>query len=292
MWVGSNVKKVKKQPIILIFAGLALTAILFFFGRTTEPKKIMAAPKMTQNVQSFNIQSFIDSSKIRLTPEQALYVSKLENGISRGDVPAQQIKAFTSLANFWKDSLKSFEPYAQYIYEAAKLDNSEKNLTFAAQLFLDALRGEHDEAKLNWETITAIELFEKAIQLNPENQDLKIGLGSCYIFGTGRNGDPQQTMKGIQELLSVVKKDSSNMKAQFVLGVGGFVSGQYDKSIERFTKVIAAQPENLEAIAFLADTYAAKGDNENAVKWYTITKRIANNPEYSKEVDERIKMLK
>jgi lipopolysaccharide biosynthesis regulator YciM len=82
------------------------------------------------------------------------------------------------------------------------------------------------------------------------------------------------------------------MKAQFVLGVGGFVSGQYDKSIERFTKVIAAQPENLEAIAFLADTYAAKGDNENAVKWYTITKRIANNPEYSKEVDERIKMLK
>ena len=183
MWVGSNVKKVKKQPIILIFAGLALTAILFFFGRTTEPKKIMAAPKMTQNAQSFNIQSFIDSSKIRLTPEQALYVSKLENGINRGDVPAQQIKAFTSLANFWKDSLKSFEPYAQYIYEAAKLDNSEKNLTFAAQLFLDALRGEHDEAKLNWETITAIELFEKAIQLNPENQDLKIGLGSCYIFG-------------------------------------------------------------------------------------------------------------
>ena len=99
-------------------------------------------------------------------------------------------------------------------------------------------------------------------------------------------------MKGIQELLSVVRKDSANLKAQFVLGVGGFVSAQYDKAIERFTKVVTAQPENMEAVAFLADTYAAKADKENAIKWYNISKRLANNPAYSKEVDERIKMLK
>lgn len=282
----------KKQPLILIFSGLVLTALLFFFGRTTEPKKALPATAAVTNVPSFNIISFIDSAKAGLTPSQALYVSELENGITRGDIPTQKIQSYNSLANFWKDSIKSFEPYAYYIYQSTKLDNSEKNLTFAAQLFLEAIRGEHDEAKLSWETKTAIELFEKAIQLNPENQDLKIGLGSCYIFGTGRNGDPQQTMKGIQELLSVVKKDSTNMKAHFVLGVGGFVSRQYDKAIERFTKVITAQPDNLEAIAFLADTYAAKGDKENAIKWYNISKRFANNPAYSKEVDERIKMLK
>jgi cytochrome c-type biogenesis protein CcmH/NrfG len=128
--------------------------------------------------------------------------------------------------------------------------------------------------------------------LNPTNPDLKIGLGSCYIFGKGRSGDPQQTMKGIQELLSVVRQDSTNMKAQFVLGVGGFVSGQHDKAIERFSKVIAAEPNNLEAIAFLADTYAAKGDKTEAVKWYNISKRLVNDPAYSKQVDERIEMLR
>jgi tetratricopeptide (TPR) repeat protein len=283
---------VKQQPIILILAGLAVTVMLFFFARTTEPKKPVATTAEATTADFFNIQQFIDSVKTGLTPNQALYISKLENGISRGDVPAQQIQAYKSLASFWKDSIKLFEPYGFYIYESTKLDNSEKNLTFAAQLFLDRLRVEHDDAKLNWETNTAVELFEKAIQLNPTSNDLKIGLGSCYIFGKGRSGDPQQTMKGIQELLSVVKKDSTNMKAQFVLGVGGFVSGQLDKAIERFTKVIKAQPDNLEAIAFLADSYAAKGDKENAVKWYNISKRLANNPDYSKEVDERIKMLK
>jgi len=153
------------------------------------------------------------------------------------------------------------------------------------------LRDEHDEAMLAWESDEAIRLFQEAIKLNPNNEDLKIGLGSSYVFGKGRNGDPQQTMKGILELLGVVRRDSTNMKAQLVLGIGGYVSGQYDKAISRLTKVIIAQPDNLEAIAFLADTYAAQGNKADAIKWYNVSKRLANNPEYSKEVDNRIKLL-
>ena len=282
----------KKQPLILIISGLCLVAALFIFGRTSAPKKPTSIPTVGEGTpKAFDIQSFINSSKSKLTSSQVLYVTELENGITRGDIATQQITAYNALANFWKDSANLFEPYAYYTYQSSVLENSEKNLTFAAQLFLDALRAEHDDAKIDWEAGKAIELFEKALLLNPENDDLRIGLGSCYVFGKGRGGDAAQTMKGIQELLSVVKKDSNNLKAQFVLGVGGLVSGQHDKAIERFTKVVTAQPNNLEAIAFMADTYAAKGDKTNAVKWYNISKRLANSPSYAKEVDERIKQL-
>lgn len=287
-----KMKKVKQQQLLMTVIAAAAVSVLFFFGKTTEHKTASASPAAEPSIQKFDIQAFIDSSKDKLTTNQALYVAQLEKGISRGDVKAQQIKAYNSLSSFWKDSAKLFEPYAYYIYESAKLDNSEKNLTFAAQLFLNNLRSEHDDSKLDWQTAKAIELFEAALEKNPGNDDLRIGLGSCYVFGKGRSGDPQQTMKGIQELLAVVKKDSTNLKAQFVLAVGGYVSGQYDKSIERFMKVVEAQPDNMEAIAFLADTYAAKGDKDNAIKWYNISKRLANNPAYSKEVDERIKMLR
>lgn len=241
--------------------------------------------------KSFNINEFIQKEKARLNPSQAMLLGKLENSVTRGDVVSQQIEANVRLAAFWKDSAHVFEPYAFYLSEAAKLDKSEKNLTFAAQLFLDNLRGEPDEAKINWEAEQAIALFEKALELNPENDDLKIGLASCYIYGKGRIGGTEETMKGIQQLLSVVRKDSTNMKAQLVLGVGGFVSGQYDKAIDRLTKVVKAQPNNLEAIAFLADTYAAKGDKENAVKWYEVSKKMANDPNYTREVNERIRQL-
>jgi len=90
----------------------------------------------------------------------------------------------------------------------------------------------------------------------------------------------------------VVRKDSNNMQAQLALGIGGYVSGQYDKAIDRLQKVIAREPNNLEAVAFLADTYAAKGNKTEAVRWYTLSKRLANNPHYSTEVDERIKSLR
>jgi tetratricopeptide (TPR) repeat protein len=279
-----------KKQLIVAAVGIIIVTLLFIFGRTVEPKKpgvITASAPGT-----YNINAVIDSAKAGLNASQALYVSKLENGISRGDVPAQQLASYQSLARFWKDSVNVFEPYAFYTIEAAKLENSEKNLTFAARLMLDNLRHEENEAALNWKTTQAIELFERALKLNPENEDLKIGIGSAYVYGKGRAGNPEATMKGIQQLLSVVRKDSNNMKAHLVLGVGGLISGQYDKALERFIRIVKKEPTNLEAIAYLADTYAAKGDKEEAIKWYNISKQLVNDPAYSKEVDNRIKQLR
>lgn len=280
-----------KKKLIFTLIGLVAVILLFKFGTTVAPKSKTETPAVP-TVKVFDILQFIQEEKKHLTPAQVVTLGKLENSVTRGDVNSQLITANTQLANFWKDSVQSFEPYVYYLSEAAKLDKSEKNLTFAAQLILDNLRGEQDLAKLNWKTEQAIALFEKGIELYPNNDDLKIGLGSCFVFGKGRVGGPEETMKGIQQLLSVVRKDSNNMKAQMMLGVGGYVSGQYDKAIERLQKVITAQPDNLEAIAFLADTYAAKGDKKEAIKWYMISKRLVNDPHYSREVDERIKLLR
>lgn len=279
-----------KKQWILALGGLVLLASLYLFGKTALPRTITDNP-VTLPEKSFDIRLVIQNTKTQLPPTQEIYLGKLENSVTRGDVSAQQVKAYMELAGFWKDSLHTFEPYAYYLSEAAKLEKSEKSLTFAAQLILENLRSENDEAKLNWKAELAISLFEKALDQDPGNDDLKIGLGSCYVFGKGRTGGPQETMKGIQQLLEVVRKDSNNLKAQLVLGVGGFVSGQYDKAIERLQKVVRADPGNLEAAAFLADTYAAKGNKAEAIKWYEVSKRLANNPGYTKEADARIKAL-
>jgi tetratricopeptide (TPR) repeat protein len=281
------------KQLLLAAAGLIAVASLFFFGRTVEKKSAVtkSAGAAQPAIAQFDINQYITQTKQKLTATQLLTLGKLENSVTRGDVHTQQIEANKQLANFWKDSIGTFEPYAYYLSQSVKLENSEKNLTFAAQLILDNVRGEQDPAKLNWKTEQAIALFEQAIKLNPESDDLKIGLGSCYIYGKGRTGKPEETMKGIQQLLAVVKKDSSNMRAQLVLGVGGFVSGQFDKAIERLTKVVKAEPGNLEAVAFLADAYASKGNKAEAIKWYRVMKQIANDPGYDKEIDQRIKML-
>ncbi len=241
---------------------------------------------------AFNIEKYIKEAKSKLSVSQINYINSLENSISRGDVAAQQIKVYNQLASFWADSIHQQEIYIFYTSQSAKLVNSEKNLTFAAQLILADLRNESDPAKRGWKAEQAIELFEHAITLNPNNPNLQVGLGSCYVFGKGMVGNPQETMKGIQQLLQVVRKDSLNMQAQLVLGIGGVISNQFDKAIDRLLNVLKYEPSNLEAISWLADAYAGKGDKTNALKWYEISKRMINNPVYTKEVNERIKSLK
>jgi len=276
------------KRIILAVAGLVLVFILFFFGKTTTVKKEITALTQSETPQ-FNIKDTLIAEKEKLSPSQLLYVTSIENDISRGDLKNQSENQYTNLANFWKDSVGSFIPYAYYLSEAAKLDNSEKKLTFAARLILENMKREDNPGKKIWEAQTAATLFEKALQLDPENENLKVGLGSCYVYGEGMIGNPEQTMKGIQQLLQVVQKDSNNMQAQLVLGIGGVISNQYKKAIERLNKVVSFDPHNLEAVSWLADAYAAEGDKQNAVKWYEQSKHLVNNPEFTKEVDERIK---
>ena len=279
-----------KDKALLAGSGLILVLFLFIFGRTTEPQKPI--PVSVAAAPTFDIEQFIEKSTAQLPLQQAIYVDSLKKLLHSTGTQSEQSAIAAQLANFWKDSVRQFDNYVYYLSKQAKLDNSEKILTFAGQLILTRLRGENDEAKLAWQANEAIGLFDKAIALNPANEDLKIALGSCYIFGKGRNGDPQETMKGIQELLAVVRRDSLNMKAQLMLGIGGFVSGQYDKAIARLITVVKNEPGNVEAIAFLADTYAAKGDKAEAIRWYEVSKKREDNPAYSKEVDERIKQLK
>jgi tetratricopeptide (TPR) repeat protein len=285
---------VKKQQLILLGVGLFIFSSLLFFGSTVAKKNPIDSHSASNSATApvFNVDKYIQDEKTKLTVSQLNYVIQLENSISRGDVKEQQIKVYDRLASFWGDSLHQHELHNYYTSQSAKLVNSEKNLTFAAQLMLDDLRNESDPAKKGWKGEQAIELFQKAIELNPANDNLKVGLGSCYVFGKGMAGDPQETMKGIQQLLQVVRKDSMNMRAQLVLGIGGVISSQYDKAIERLLMVLKNQPGNLEAISWLADAYVGKGDKPNAIQWYEISKRIVNNPVYSKEVDERIKMMR
>jgi tetratricopeptide (TPR) repeat protein len=278
------------KRIILAGAGVVLLFTLLLFGKTvTEKTEVPMAAAAA--APEFNIQNAIKEEKQKLSPTQLVYVSNLENNISRGDVKKQSENQYSNLADFWKDSVASFVPYAYYLSEGAKLDNSEKNLTFAARLILENMRRETKTDLKVWEAQTAATLFEKALLINPDNDDLKVGLGSCYVYGQGMIGDAQQTMKGIQQLLQVVHKDSNNMQAQMVLGIGAVISNQNEKAIERLNKVVTFDPHNLEAVSWLADAYAATGDKKNATKWYEQSKHLVNNPAYTKEVDERIKAL-
>ena len=283
----------KKQQFFVAGGGILILVVFYFFGNTVPPhKKSEASTGSPGPAKTLDIKALLEVNKSRLSASQLAYVNRLENSVVRGDVKNQQITAYHQLAGFWKDSVQNaFLPSVYYLAEAAKLENSEKSLTFAAQLFLSNLRGQENPALKSWMANQSRDLFERAEKLNPANDSTVIGLGATYIFGSAGQ-EPADVMKGIQQILEVTKRDSLNMYAQFMLALGGIESGQYDKAIPRLLKVVGHDPGNLEAILSLGEAYERTGDNASAKKWYAYAKKSTNNPDLVNAINERLASLK
>ncbi len=277
-----------KQQWILILAGVLLVIGLYFFGNTVNQKKFPAiAANDSPPVSNITTQEVIAKSKQTLNAAQVQKLMQLENSVVRGDVHNQQLKIDQQLSLYWMDSLHNEQLGAYYIGEAAKLESSEKNLTFAAHLLLSNLLATTDAAMQHWLATQAKELFESALKLNPDNDSSKIGLGACYMFGN----ISENPMQGILAIREIADKNPGNVYAQMMLGLGGIQSGQLDKAIERFNNVIKMQPDNVEAILDLAQAYDRKDDKTNAVKWYNEALKFIQVPEARNEIETRIKSL-
>ncbi len=277
----------------MIAGAVALAGGLYFFGETVPKKKegedqAKSAPHQEHEV--FEINHYIEDATKALPVSGQQLLASLENEVKRGDVKDQQIKTYRQQASFWRDSANNPIAYFHYLKLASALESSEKSLTFAAHSILRYLPYAEVPAERVFLANEGRELFEKALDINSGNDSTAVGLGGCYIYGASK-GEGDSPMTGIQEIMKVINKDSTNIFAQHMLGVGGVISGQLDKAVLRFEKVAAAEPDNIEVLFKLAETYENLGEKQKAIKWYTVIMNKNNIPEMRKELAKRIKEL-
>lgn len=284
----------KKQQYVLSALALLLCFALYFGGKTVPDKSAVTHSEgdghdhSADAPQKIDLNTLLTAAKASITPSQSQRLTALENSVTRGDVKEQQIHAFHEIARFWLDSARKFDLYAYYTSEAAKLENSEKSLTFAARLFLDRLMMSGDPAMQNWLANNAKVLLENALKINPANDSSSIGLGACYLFGN-ISSNP---MEGITLIKKVVDRNPENIYGQMMLALGGKKSGQYDKAIERFLLVVKKEPDNIEAIFHIAECYDLKGDKSNAIVYYEKARELVKIPQAKEELSNRIMELK
>lgn len=281
----------KKPQWITFFAGVGLVVIIYYFGKTVPDKKeVQPSATVAQTyLPAITADTILALAKRQLNPGQLARLNAIESEFSKAGLAGneQKLRIFHQLAHFWEDSARVFEPYAWYEAEAARLENSEKSLTFAARLFLDNLQQDSDPERVRWKALQAKDLFERSLKINPQNDSAKVGLGACYLFGH----ISAAPMEGIAKIREVAEKDSTNTYAQMMLAKGSMVSGQYDKAISRLHTVIRLEPENIEAILMLADVYERMNDKASAVVWYKKSLQYINRVDARTEIARRIEEL-
>ena len=278
----------RKPQLILILSGLLLFSVLYFFTPRFSAKEANAPSQSAEN-QVVTTESILNTAKLALSESQKISLLSIENQLIKAKNAQDSLKSYKALTKFWADSAQKLAPYLYFSYSAALLENSEKSLTFAAQLLVDnLLTPDAPPALLPWIAGNAKVLLEKALVINPKNDSAKINLGACYLFGN-LSDNP---MQGITKIKEVVDKDSTNAYGQFILALGGKKSGQYDKAIERFLTVIKIQPNHIEAMIHLAECYELTDQKALAIEWYTKVRNSVNIPEAKEAISKRIKELK
>lgn len=280
----------RKQQLVLSVSAAVLVLLIFFFGKTTLP--VGATPSTPnsseETVSVITVDTLLNRYKKDIPVAAQQRLLQLESSVVRGDVHEQQVHMYHQLASYWGDTVNNSILAGYYLGKAAELENSEKNLNFAAHLLISNLLQSEDAAMNKWLATQSKEYLQKVLSIDPDNDSAHVGIGACYVFG----GLSESPMQGIAEIQKVLQKDSTNLYAHMVLGVGGIKSGQYDKAAQHFTTVLNHEPDNIEAIFNLAELYDRQGDKQNAVKWYSKALDYVQIPEARKEIEVRINDLK
>lgn len=290
-----------KNQIILIGGAITLLIALYFLGDMKGPAKTASGP-MSEH-QHKPGESNGESGPMNMNPSAQIpdldfnkytkeAIAKLsnENKIKANDLTQQAAKLNTAvgykdIAEFW-EAQNELNMAANYYKQGAFLENTEKSITFAGNLFVALLQKTEEPSIRKWQAVEAIDCFQKAIELNPTNSDTKIALATCYTEGTG------ETMKGVTLLREITQNDSTNIPANIILGKLAIQSGQFDKAKKRLELVLSLRPENTEAMYFLAESYKGSGDKEKAIQLFEKCKALVKNPDFSKEIDNYIKTFK
>jgi len=281
---------VKRTQWLLAGGTLLLVFLIVTFGNFVPEKKATtpSAAAMGPNATSpaISIDTILALAVSQLTEAQKISFSNLKD--KKVTDEAGQLAVYHDLAHFWRDTIGIFEPYAWYEAEAARLEKSEKSLTFAARLFLDNLQSDENPTRRQWKALQAKDLFERSLNINPNNDSARVGLGACYLFGNVSTNP----MEGIAKIREVLAKDSTNLYAQLMLVRGSLLSGQYDKGISRLNTVLTLSPDNVEATLLMADLQERTGNKKLAIDWYQKSIALIPSEEIKAAIRDRINELK
>lgn len=267
---------------LVVVAFTVLLATLLYFA----PSQINSKPKVAEHAGS-NLRSEIPEERLIAAGKEAL------NDEQRGSVAALEIRLnadssslflYDSLGKAW-DEAKTPAVSAYYYELKAKRSPSEKNYLEAAYRYFDAFKMADDSLLRGQLAQKAIDSYSKVLELNPANLNAKTDLGVCYAEGTG------EPMKGIMLLRDVVKEDPNHEMAQLNLGFLSVKSGQFDKAVERFNKVITINPKRTDVYYFLGRTYYEAGKKDSAMIWLEKLKQKSSDYQLVQQAQQLINLI-
>ena len=273
----------RRNQIIVVSACLAVLIAIYFFGNTKKPTDASAGPMGQGHAQPQQQAAIAET--LDMNAYLAEVKAKSAPAIKQSIDAAEKTSDYKGLIEIYKKADKPLA-VAYYLVKEAEKVNSAKQYVAAGDFNAALIQTAPDDKAKRFLNSNILNCYKKAVELDSTNTNNRIRLAGAYLQ------DGTQPMSGVLMLLDVVKKDSNNVDAQLMLGRFGLISGQIDKAIARFEKVLYLQPQNSEALFSLAEAYNDKGDKQKAIELLERCKKTVKDPATKKDIEKAIESIK
>lgn len=240
------------------FIGSAIALTLgMYAGCETVPRTFKDLEKSRSfSIEQTNINVLLAEAKEKLSAESAAALEEIERSLAQTSSDERsKTKVLEQLSGQWFEegeyAISGY--YAQQIAETLRTGES---WGIAGATYAIGIQRSEAEKTKAYCAGRAVQAFENAVSLEPEELSHKINLALIYT-----DRPPQDNpMKGILMLVDLDKTFPNQPGILFHLGRLALRTGQYEKAIARLETVTALDPERTEAFCLLAQAYSETGE--------------------------------
>lgn len=222
--------------IVVLSMGAALVALLFFADKRNLTNKPRMAPATSEVATQAPVSLPGTIAPLPDDPRLQAWVDQLAEQKDAAKLPLLDSIVVSLQAG------SHFVQAADFASQRAAIDRSFSNLLTAGHLYLEASRQPGimaDSSVFRSYSERSLSFLTDALKLNPRDENALLLQGLALV----ESQQPQNSMRGIMAIREVLTINPDNLKASFHLGQFSLQTGQYEKAIARFEKVLSLDPE-------------------------------------------------
>jgi tetratricopeptide (TPR) repeat protein len=251
-----------KSRIFLLLFIVVATVSLYLLPRyvvNNEQREVVSEPK-DQSSSSPQNQSHAHDHDLNIPDSLASRIDKFYDSFINADNQEKRIIFADSLAKCYK-IVGKLDSLAKYTEVKAIEIPSIENFIIAGDGYYEAFNFAVDQSKRNLLAAKAQEYYKRVLDENSSLLDVKSKLAMTYIAGAN-------PMQGITMLREVIAIDPNNEMAIYNLGMLSITSGQYDKAIERFSRLVELNGDSPEANFYMGYCLFELGKKDESKSYF------------------------
>lgn len=249
----------KSQQLIAIGITVALVLIFYFGFSRVDPKIAQAEKSRSANFKVTSIENIRQNVFDSLDVQSRSFYDGLLLELQNAEDDSIRIESLKNISGFWFRQ-GEYALSGEAAEDIAEIKEDARSWSIAATTFGAGVKNGKSDIKRTFNQERAVNAFEQAISLEPDNITNKTNLATVYA-----EKPPQDNpMKGILMLLDLDKTHPDNVGVLYQLARFGIQTNQFDKAIGRLERIIEINPNLTKAHCLLAEALSKSNKKEEA----------------------------